>query len=100
MRLWVEPAVIGEIADLPGNIRQRIRRTIQELPSNPRPAHSRALDLPEDLRIPGLEARRMRMEHWRVIYVIDHELDLITILAVRRRPPYSYDDLGALLGPS
>jgi mRNA interferase RelE/StbE len=100
MRLWVEPAVVDELADLPGNMRQRVRRAIRDLPSNPRPPHSRALDLPDDLRLPGLEARRLRIEHWRVIYVIDQELDLMTILAVRRRPPYSYDDLRELLGPS
>lgn len=100
MRLWVERAVIDEIADLPGNIRQRVRRAIGDLPGNPRPAASRMLDLPDDLRIPGIEARRLRLDHWRVIYIIDPELDLISILAVRRRPPYDYDDLQDLLGSS
>jgi hypothetical protein len=38
------------------------------------------------------------MEQWRVIYVIDQELELISVLAVRRRLPYNYDDLRDLLG--
>lgn len=97
MRLWVEPAVIDEIAALPGNMRQRIRRVVRDLPQAPRPAHSRALDIPKDLALAGIEARRLRMEHWRMIYVIDQDLDLITVLAVRRRPPYNYDDLQELL---
>lgn len=98
MRLWVEPTALDEIAALPGNIRQRMRRIIRDLATNPRPSSTRAVDLPEDVQIEGIEARRLRIEHWRVIYVIDHEQDLITILAVRRRPPYTYDDLHDLLG--
>lgn len=98
MRLWVEPPVIDEIAALPGHLRQRIRRVIRDLVHDPRPASSRILELPPDLYIGGVEARRLRLEHWRVIYVIDQELDLINILAVRRRPPYNYDDLRELLG--
>jgi len=97
MRLWVEPAVIDEIAALPGNMRHRIRRAVRDLPQDPRPAQSRALDIPADIALEGTEARRLRMEHWRVIYVIDHDLDVISVLAVRRRPPYNYDDLRELL---
>lgn len=97
MRLWVEPAVIDEIAALPGNMRQRVRRAVRDLPQDPRPGQSRELEIPEDLAFKGLEAWRLRMEHWRVIYVIDHDLDLISVLAVRRRPPYNYDDLHELL---
>jgi mRNA interferase RelE/StbE len=98
MRLWVEPAVIDEIAALPGNMRQRVRRAVRDLLHDPRPAQSRPLDVPKDLAVEGVEARRLRMDHWRVIYVVDHELDLISVMAVRRRPPYNYEDLGDLLG--
>ncbi|NNJ11669.1 type II toxin-antitoxin system RelE/ParE family toxin [Chloroflexales bacterium ZM16-3] len=98
MRLWVEPAVIDEIAWLPGNIRQRVRRAIRDLSSEPRTAQSRALDVPAELQTEGTEARRLRMDQWRIIYVIDSEINLISVLAVRRRPPYNYDDLHELLG--
>lgn len=74
MRLWVEPPVIDEIAALPGNIRQRMLRDIRDLVHAPRPPSSRMLDIPDDLRVDGVEARRLRIEHWRVIYVIDQEM--------------------------
>lgn len=98
MRLWVEPAVIDEIAGLPGHVRQRVRRAVRDLPNDQRPAQSRALDIPGELQVEGVEARRLRMDQWRIIYVIDQELELISVLAVRRRPPYNYDDLRDLLG--
>jgi len=41
--------------------------------------------------------RRLRIEAWRILYVIDVEWNLITILAVRKRPPYDYKDLQELL---
>ncbi len=100
MRLWIDRAVVDEIADLPGNMRQRIRRAIRELATNPHPEQSRILEFAEDLREPGIEACRLRIDQWRVIYVIDQDADQINILAVRRRPPYNYDDLQDLLGSS
>lgn len=62
MRLWLEPRAINEIAALPGNVRQRVRRAVRDLPSDPRPAQSWALDVPADLVIEGVEARRLRMD--------------------------------------
>ena len=56
------------------------------------------MDIPEDLRIEGLEARCLRLDQWRVVYTIDTEWDVITVLAVRKRPPYNYEDLQALIG--
>jgi mRNA interferase RelE/StbE len=44
-----------------------------------------------------LEARRIRLDRWRIIYVIDRDWSEIGILAVRERPPYDYDDLADLL---
>lgn len=79
-------------------MRQRVRRAVRDLPDDPRPTQSRALDIPAELQVEGMEARRLRMDQWRIIYVIDQELELISVLAVRRRPPYSYDDLRDLPG--
>jgi mRNA interferase RelE/StbE len=43
------------------------------------------------------ELCRLRLDKWRVVYTIS-EADLaIDVLAVRKRPPYDYGDLGALL---
>lgn len=97
MRLWVEPVVLKEIARLPGHIRARIRRALAELPDAPRPGNSRALDVPDDIALSGVEARRLRIENWRILYTIDDEWDIITIIALRKRPPYNYDDLHDLL---
>jgi len=34
------------------------------------------------------------MDRWRIIYaVIETDLNLVAVLAVRHRPPYGYDDL-------
>jgi mRNA interferase RelE/StbE len=46
----------------------------------------------------GVEARRLRLDQWRVVYTIDAEWDVIPVLAVRKRPPYNYEDLAALMG--
>lgn len=97
MRLWVEPAALEEIAALPGHMRQRVRRATGDLRVTPRPANSRTLEIPADLQIKELEARRLRLDNWRIVYVIDEEWDIITVLAVRKRPPYNYDDLRDLL---
>jgi mRNA-degrading endonuclease RelE of RelBE toxin-antitoxin system len=98
MRLWIEPVALDEIAALPGHARQRIRRAVSDLPKTPRPTNSRALKIPADMHIEGLEAHRLRIDSWRVLYVIDQEWEIITVLAVRKRPPYNYDDLRELLG--
>ena len=50
------------------------------------------------MQIERLEARRLRIDSWRVLYAIDEEWEIITVLAVRKRPPYNYDDLRDLLG--
>ena len=98
MRLWVEPAALDEIAALPGHVRQRVRRAVSDLLKTPYPTNSRALEIPADMHIVGLEAYRLRIDSWRVLYVVDHEWEIITVLAVRKRPPYNYEDLRDLLG--
>ena len=89
-----------EIRRLPGNVRQRIIRILRSLEQKPRPYTSRDLDLEKagiELESRS-ELRRIRVASWRVIYLIEDEWDLITVLAVRKRPPYQYDDLSDLLG--
>jgi mRNA interferase RelE/StbE len=97
MRLWIEPSALDEIAALPGHMRQRVRRSVSNLREAPRPSYSQRLEIPLDLAREGLEARRLRIESWRVLYVIDAEWEIITVLAVRKRPPYNYEDLRELL---
>jgi mRNA interferase RelE/StbE len=83
----------------PGNIRQRIIRGLRLLEAEPRPADSRPLDLEKagvDLA-PGAELRRIRLDSWRIVYLIEEDAQLVTVLAIRKRPPYQYDDLEELL---
>jgi mRNA interferase RelE/StbE len=98
-RVNVTSAARNEVRNLPGNMRQRVVRLLRELEQQPRPANSRPLDL-SDLAVvlePGAEARRIRVEGWRIIYVVDDDAALVTVLAIRRRPPYQYEDLQRLL---
>ena len=72
---------------LPGNYRQRIRRLIESLATNPRPKNAKELrDLPDRYRI--------RLDQWRVIYRVDDEEITILILRVRRKAgPETYQNL-------
>lgn len=92
--LWVHDSVRDEIDALPGNMRQRARRAISALRDDARPSASKALTVPDDI---SLEVRRIRLDPWRIVYAIDEEERAIAVFAIRRRPPYDYDDIEALL---
>ena len=92
-RLDISPAAQDEIKRLPGTVRQRIRRAIKDFAVDPRPPHSKRLDF----QLPEAEPRRLRLEHWRIIYVVIEDVQQVAVLAVRRRPPYDYADLPELL---
>ncbi len=97
MRVWVEPSARAEIKRLPGHMRQRVRRAVRSLSGVPRPPQSRTLDMTAHPVPPGIEFRRLRIDRWRVVYAIDEEWEMITVLAVRQRPPYDYGDLASLV---
>lgn len=88
-----------EIRRLPGNVRQRAIRILGALKQDPRPYNSRQLNVAKagiELE-PGAELRRIRMASWRIVYLVEEELNLVSVLAVRKRPPYQYDDLNHLV---
>jgi len=91
--VYVTPDAFGEIKNLPGNIKQRIRRTIRELADNPRPPQSKMLNLPDV----EAEVWRLRLDNWRLLYAIAETDKIIDVLAIRKRPPYDYGDLETLL---
>lgn len=93
-QLWIKDEAKNEIRQLPGHMRSQVRRAINSLPSNVRPYHS--IEMTPPFAISG-ELRRIKIEHWRIIYIVDEEFLEIGILAVRKRPPYQYDDLVELL---
>jgi mRNA-degrading endonuclease RelE of RelBE toxin-antitoxin system len=82
---------------LPGNFRQRIRAAITGLALEPRPAPSQILDT-SSVEVPiGVELRRLRLDPWRLVYAIHEQEKWVWVLALRRRPPYDYEDLADLL---
>lgn len=99
-RVEVDRALRHEIRKLPGNVRQRVMRALQALREKPRPAESIPLDTAKaELQlVPGSELRRIRIESWRIVYLVEDEDSLVSVLAVRKRPPYQYEDLSELLG--
>jgi mRNA-degrading endonuclease RelE of RelBE toxin-antitoxin system len=76
---------------VPGNLRRRVIITIDALEENPRPARSKRLEIEGESR----EIRRPRLDKWRVIYLVLEEQTFI--LAIRKRPPYDYDDVKNLI---
>jgi mRNA interferase RelE/StbE len=81
---------------LPGKIRQQVKRLISELGSQPRGQLSKIMDT-ESLEVPdGVEVRRIRLEGWRIIYAVNEAEKWVWVLAIRQRPPYDYEDLPLL----
>ena len=95
--VFLEREVHQDRDKLPGNVRQRVRALISGFAANPRPPGSEALDA-TGIAIPdGAEARRYRLEPWRIVYAVSDAGKWVWVLAVRRRPPYDYADLAELL---
>jgi mRNA-degrading endonuclease RelE of RelBE toxin-antitoxin system len=93
-KVYLLPRARQEVDRLPGNIRQRARQTIIGLRDNDHPPHSKRLDYDVG---PVHELWRVRLDHWRILYLIDREQESIYVLAARRRPPYQYEDLATLV---
>ena len=92
--VYVTPEALAEIKDLPGHMRQRVRTAIDELGDEPHPPESKQLEVPTDLES---IVCRLRLDKWRVIYLVTDAERLIDVVAVRKRPPYDYGDLQELL---
>lgn len=92
----------SEIRVLPGHMRQRVIRLIRGLETQPRPPASMQLDVSKARLVleHGMTLHRITIESWRVIYLIEEEWQIVTVLAVRKRPPYQYSDLSELLASS
>lgn len=95
--LLIEPQVHEARKQLPGNVRQQIKRVMDSLAVNPRPAQSEAMDV-TGLDVPSdVEVRRLKLIPWRLIYAVNDVLRWVWVLALRRRPPYDYSDLPELI---
>jgi mRNA interferase RelE/StbE len=94
--VYVIPPAWQEIKNLPGNLRQRVKRAIDALAENPHPSKSKKLDI-SDLADFEAELYRLRLDRWRIVYAITESEKTIDVLAVRKRPPYDYKDLEKLI---
>lgn len=94
--VYVLPQALREVKNLPGHIRQRVKRVIDDFAIEPRPASSIELsDLP--IVEPHITLRRLKIDKWRIVYAIHESDQVVDILAVRQRPPYDYGDLHELI---
>ena len=91
--VYITPQALYEIKDLPGHMRQRVKRAVRALAEEPRPPQSQMLDYAAG----GHELRRLRLDRWRLVYAISESDKVVDVLAVRKRPPYDYGDLERLL---
>lgn len=97
--VYVTPSALREVKNLPGHVRQQVKRAINDLGNDPHPPGSKPLDL-SDTEVAGKVIRvvcRLRIEKWRVLYAITEAENAVDALAVRKRPPYDYGDLAQLL---
>ena len=92
-RVWIDPPAIAELKTTPGHVRQRLKRAILALGTDPRPATSKELEWPPE----RFEPRTLKLGNWRIVYVVDDSAGWVWVLAVRKRPPYDYGDISALL---
>jgi len=95
--LWLEPEVHTVRKHLPGNVRQWLKRAIDDLANDPRPSESQSLDVTGLDVPPGVELRRLRIERWRVVYAVNDDDGWVWVLRIRQRPPYDYEDLESLV---
>ena len=87
---FLDPRAWDDLRRVPGNTRRRIIVEINGLERIPRPSNSKRVSLENDTR----EIRRLRIGHWRIIYLLQDEQPII--LGIRKRPPYDYEDLDTI----
>ena len=75
--LFILPRAQKELAQLTAGPFARVRGAIRELANDPRP--------PGCLKLTGRDGWRLRVGEFRVIYEIDDEHRLVTVLNVGRR---------------
>ena len=95
--VYVVPDEFKALKKLPGNVRQRVKRAIDDLANNPRPPQSKRLEVFDEEEI-ECDIWRLRIDNWRIVYAVTEAENVVDVVAVRKRPPYDYGDLEELLG--
>lgn len=76
------------IASIPGNYRQRIRRTIEELATEPLPAE--VIEFQREL----VGLFKIKIERWRIIYSFNDDAGIVFIIGIRPKTgPQTYENL-------
>jgi len=83
-RLRITETARREFRRLPAHTRERVRHTIEALADDPRPHGCKKLR--------GVEAYRVRVGDYRVIYDVDDALQTIMVLRIKHRRE-AYRDL-------
>ncbi len=83
-RLRISREVQHQIDRLPGNIRQRVRRTIAELAQEPRPPAAKQMEA----ELAGYY--RLRLDDYRIIYTINDDIVTVEVIRVTKRTPKTY----------
>jgi mRNA interferase RelE/StbE len=73
----LSPAAARQLRKLPTSVVEKIETHLLELEDNPRPAGCKKLT--------GFEAWRIRVGNYRVIYEIENNILLITVIAIGDR---------------
>ena len=87
----LSPLAYNDLKKLPGNARRQVIVAIDGLEVDLRPSNTKRLTIEGEAR----EVRRLRLEKWRIIYLVFEERPII--LGIRKRPPYGYDDIQHLV---
>ncbi len=73
---------------LPGNLRQRVKRILTELRSNPRPIYAEAM------RNQLTDCYKISLGTWRIVYEIYEDILVILVLKVGKKSgPEFYHDI-------
>ena len=94
-RVEVTAEARKDLRRAPGHLRARILQVLHMLERNYSPPGSRRLDTAqlEETLPPDMSFWRVHLDTWRVIYIVDTEDQVVSILAIRQHPLYQYEDL-------
>ena len=76
-----------EIEQLPGHMRQRIKRAIAQLAFDPRPTHA------VELRGPLKDRYKIVLDTYRIVYWIQDDIAIVQVLKAGKKTSGFYDDL-------
>jgi len=76
-----------EIEQLPGHMRQRVKRVIAKLAFDPRPTH--AIELRGSLQ----GRYKIKLDQYRIVYSIQDDIAIVQVLKAGKKTPGFYDDL-------